>query len=332
MIFENNVEFKNFEYLLIAIIACILWSLNYWNVFTKAQLVFPYKMKSSKNNSILFKRLLVFILGLVSWFSISIALTGPRIPLKFSPSEIEVNDIFFVLDVSRSMLADDLEPNRLEVAKRKLREFVKLRPKDRIGVILFSERVFTLLPLTTDSEVVDRVIDDIQIGFLGSGTNIGDGLALAVARAAQSETKNKVIILLTDGVSNVGNMTPLQAAEVAKEFKIKVYTIGIGTDESARLPIGNSRFGQRYVSIPGGSIDMKTLQDISKMTGGKSYYAKSEASLKEILGEIEKLERTEIKSDNKIIYKELYYGYLLFGVLLFVFVDAIRRFGYREIV
>lgn len=332
MIFENNIEYKNFEYLIIAIIGCLLWSLNYWNIFTKAQLVFPYKINSTKYKIKSFKRISLFVLGIISWISISIALTGPRIPLKFSPSEIEVNDIFFVLDVSRSMLADDLEPNRLEVAKKKLREFVKLRPKDRIGVILFSERVFTLLPLTTDNDVVDKVIDDIQIGFLGSGTNIGDGLALAVARAAQSETKNKVIILLTDGVSNVGNMTPLQAAEVAKEFKIKVYTIGIGTDESARLPIGNSRFGQRYVSIPGGSIDMKTLEDISKMTGGKSYYAKSEASLKDILFEIEKLERTEIKSDNKIVYKELYYKYLLFGVLLFIFVDIVRRFGYRELV
>lgn len=331
MMLAKGIEYKNIEFVVVAVIAFLMWSMTYWKVFQKAQLVYPFKIKSKSHKTFNISRIFVYLLGVIAWAMMTFSLMGPRIPMKFSQGEIEVNDIFFVLDVSRSMLADDLKPNRLEVSKKKLREFVKLRPTDRIGVILFSERVFTLLPLTTDNEVIDKVIDDIRVGFLGSGTNIGDGLALAVARATQSEAKNKVIILLTDGVSNVGNMTPLQAAEIAKKFKIKVYTIGIGTDETARLPVGSGRFGQRYVAIPGGSIDMKTLGSISKMTGGKSYYAKSEKSLRDILSDIEKLERTEIKSDNKVIYKELYYKYLFMGVFLFLFVDFIRRFIFREV-
>jgi Ca-activated chloride channel homolog len=326
-----NIEYKNIEFLIVAAVAFLLWGLNYWKAFQKAQLIYPFKSSGKDQNGFDTLRGLLFALGSVSWLLMAISLVGPRIPLKFSSGNIEVNDIFFVLDVSRSMLVDDLKPNRLEVAKKKLREFVQLRPTDRIGVILFSEKVFTLLPLTTDTQVVDRVLKDVRIGFLGSGTNIGDGLALAVARATQSETKNKVIILLTDGVQNVGNMTPLQAAEVAKEYDIKVYTIGLGTDESARLPVGRGRHGKRYVSIPGGSIDMQTLDEISQMTGGKSYYAKSEESLKEILFDIEKLERTKIKSDNKVVYKELYYQYLLWGVILFFLVEMIRRFWIREL-
>ena len=122
------------------------------------------------------------------------------------------------------MLATDFKPNRLEVAKQKISDFVALRPKDRIGIVMFSEKAFTLLPLSTDLELIQEIISEIKVGFLGSGTNIGDALALGVARAAQSLTKNKVIVLLTDGVSNVGVMTPEQATREAAEKNIKTYT------------------------------------------------------------------------------------------------------------
>ncbi len=222
---------------------------------------------------------------------LSYSFAGPRRPLETAPSSIEVNDIFFVVDVSRSMLADDIEPNRLEVAKNKLREFAQLRPTDRVGVIMFSERVFTMLPLTTDPTLVDKILSDIRVGFLGSGTNIGDGLALAVARAQTSKTKNKVVILLTDGVNNVGNVTPLQAAKLAKESGIKVYTITLGTKADAKIPVGKGIFGTQYQTIPGGSFDLETMQEISDLTNGKSYMAESEESLKEILDEIQNLRK-----------------------------------------
>ncbi len=187
-----------------------------------------------------------------------------------------------------------------------------------------------LLPLTTDPSLVDKVIADIKIGFLGSGTNIGDALALAVARGQNSQTKNKVIILLTDGVNNVGNMPPLDAARTAKDYNMKVYTIGLGTTKS-RLPIGRDAFGrQQYQNIPGGSIDIKTLDEISKLTGGKSFMADSENSLNEILSEIQKLEKTKINSSNQVVYDELFFPYLLFGVLLFLLSDLMKRFLLRE--
>jgi Ca-activated chloride channel family protein len=227
----------------------------------------------------------------------------PRKAQKFTPSSVEVNDIILCIDVSRSMLAEDIKPNRLEVAKDRIREFARMRPTDRISVVIFSEKVFTLLPLTTDPALVDQVLSEISIGYLGSGTNIGDGLALSVARAVNSDTKNKVVVLLTDGVANVGTLTPIQAAEEAKKFGIKVYTIGLGTDEDAKIPVGNGIFGTQYQLIPGGSIDYKTLKEISDMTGGKFYPAKSNGALKEILDDIQKLENA-IAADCRYLMAE----------------------------
>ena len=321
------MEYKAFEYIYIGLIASLIWSLEYWKIFSKAELVLPVKSAGKKNTL----RLIVFLLGLVGLILVSYAMTGPRKPLKRIPSNIEVNDIFLVVDVSRSMLADDLKPNRLEIAKKKLQEFSALRPTDRIGIIIFSEKVFTLLPLTTDPTLVDKVLADIRVGYLGSGTNIGDALALSVARGQNSKTKNKVIILLTDGVNNVGNMTPLNAARTAKEYNMKVYTIGLGKVKS-RLPIGKDSSGkQQYQAIPGGSIDLKTLEEISKMTGGKSFMADSENSLKDILKEIQGLEKTEIKSFNQVVYDELFLKYLIAGLCLFLFSEGSRRLIIKEL-
>ena len=256
----------------------------------------------------------------------------PRKAQKFSPSNIEVNDIVLCIDVSRSMLAEDIRPNRLEVAKQRIREFARLRPTDRISVVIFSEKVFTLLPLTTDPSLIDQVLSEISIGYLGSGTNIGDGLALSVARALNSETKNKVIVLLTDGVANVGTMTPIQAAEEAKKYGIKVYTIGLGTDEDAKIPVGNGVFGTQYQLIPGGSIDYKVLKEISDMTGGKFYPAKSDEALKNILDDIQKLEKTKIKVNNQIIYDEQFYVYLAIGVVILFGVEVMRRLFLKDVV
>jgi Ca-activated chloride channel family protein len=322
------MEYKSLWMALIGLIALILWSLEFWKVFKKAELLLPSGVKTEGHD---YKRMLLFGIGVVAWLLISFSLTGPRKPLKFSPNNIEVNDIYFVVDVSRSMLAEDLQPNRLEVAKLKLREFASLRPTDRIGIIIFSEKVFTLLPLTTDPGLIDQVLSDIKIGYLGSGTNIGDALALAVARGQASETKNKVIILLTDGVNNVGNMTPLKSAELAAEFEMKVYTIGLGSNKDAKLPVGKGIFGKRYQNMPGGAIDIETLQKISEKTGGRTYMASSEESLNEILTDIQKLEKTKIKSQGQVVYDELFFPYLLWGILLFVLVEISRKIIIREI-
>lgn len=319
------MEYKYPYFLIAGATAMIIWSLNYWKAFSKGWLYLPI----AKTNSIdKLKRLIIWLLVITGLMFLTYASMGPRKALKFSESSFEVNDILIVLDVSRSMLADDLRPNRLEVAKEKLRQFAALKPRDRIGIIIFSEKVFTLLPLTTDPGLVDKILADIKIGYLGSGTNIGDALGLAIARAEASETKNKVIILLTDGVNNVGKMNPMDAAEMAKKMNIKVYTIGLGTQgKGARLPIGRNG----YQSIPGGSIDLKTLKDIANTTNGKMYFADSENSLQEILADIEELERTKIKANNQIVYDELYYQYLLIGSMFFIIGFGLRRFYLKEV-
>lgn len=311
------------------VIVGIFWALDYWKIFQRAQLYFPL----ATGGFPIWKtalRFILFLAGLIGWAYLSYSLMQPRLSQKFSPSNIEVNDIVLCIDVSRSMLAEDIQPNRLEVAKDKIREFVRMRPTDRISVVIFSEKVFTLLPLTTDPTLVDKVLSEISIGYLGSGTNIGDGLALSVARAVNSDTKNKVIILLTDGVANVGTLTPLQAAEEAKKYGIKVYTIGLGTDDDAKIPVGNGILGTQYQLIPGGSIDYKVLKDIAQLTGGKFYPAKSERGLKEIMDDIQNLEKTEIKVNHQIIYDEKFFHYLLIGVSLIFMVEFLRRILLRD--
>lgn len=317
------MEFFNKAYIIVGIAGMMAWAINYFFVFRKAEII---GIAAGGKGRTKVGRPFLFVVGVLAWLLISFSLMGPRKPVGFAQNKIKVNDIFFVVDVSRSMLANDFSPNRLEVAKEKIRDFVKLRPTDRIGIIMFSEKAFTLLPLSTDLELISRIIGDIKVGFLGSGTNIGDALALAVARGAQSLTENKVIILLTDGVSNVGTMTPLQAAEEAKNNGIKTYTIGIGGAEDALIPLGSAN----YQTIPGGSIDIKTLQDIAKITGGKSYVAKDSNALTEVLDEIEKLERTEIEHSGKAVYEELYLKYLVWGVVLLVLVELLKRFWLRE--
>lgn len=325
------MEFKSPLLLWVGVIAGLIWALDYWKVFQRAQLYFPQgESRFSAWKKIL--RVLLFAAGVAGWGYLSYALMQPRVPQKFSPSNIEVNDIVLCIDVSRSMLAEDIKPNRLEVAKERIREFARLRPTDRISIVIFSEKVFTLLPLTTDPALVDQVLSEISIGYLGSGTNIGDGLGLSVARAVNSETKNKVVVLLTDGVANVGTMTPIQAAEEAKKHGIKVYTIGLGTDEDAKIPVGTGVFGTQYQLIPGGSIDYKVLKEISDMTGGKFYPAKSERALKEILDDIQKLEKTEIKVNHRIVYDEKYYTYLVIGVALIFAVEVLRRLLLKDVV
>lgn len=322
------MEYKNLGYIYWAIAGGLIWLIDYWRIFRKPEIFLPSKLAKKTNG---FLRTLFFILGTVGWIYMGIALSGPREPLGFQKSTIKVNDIYFVVDVSRSMLANDFDPNRLEAAKEKIKEFIKLRPTDRIGIIIFSEKIFTLLPLSTDLKLIEQMISEIKVGFLGSGTNIGDALGLSVARATQSLAENKIVILLTDGVSNVGNMTPEKAAEEAKNAGVKVYTIGIGGAKDAKIPVGKGIFGQRYQLIPGGSIDTKTLEMIADTTGGKSYIAQDVEALKDVFTEIEQLEKTEIESSGQAIYKELYYKYLLIALILLLSSELGRRVVLREV-
>ena len=325
------VEYRSLQLSLLAVIALIIWTLDYYNVFKKPQLFLPSPLFQRSLSSLNIGRHLLYLIGVTSWILLGIALAGPRIPQDFADHTIKVNDLYFVVDVSRSMLAEDFRPNRLEVAKKNILEFIKLRPVDRIGIIIFAREVFTLMPLTTDLSLIEQVVGDIKVGRLGSATNIGDALGLAVARLMRSESKNKVVILLTDGVSNAGNMEPKEAANAAVKQNIKVYTIGVGSSKGAKLPIINSPFGKKYQNIPGGSIDLELLRDIAKTTKARSYLAENESALKSILDEINTLEKTEINIKGQIVYREMYLKYLIMGVLMLALVELLRKQLMREI-
>jgi len=323
-----NFEFQHVGYSIWGILGLFFWIVSYLYWFRKPQLFIPQKYKKK---GVSFFRSLFFILGIISWLYISFALAGPRRAMGMDKNTIDVNDIYIVLDLSRSMMAEDLKPNRVEAAKQKIKDFVALFPKDRIGIIIFAERVFTLLPLSTDLELITKMVDQIKLGPLGDGTNIGDALALGVGRLLQSQAKSKIVLLLTDGVSNVGTLTPLQAAEMAAANNIKIYTIGIGGDKDAKIPVGPNMFGeQRYQIIPGGSVDAKGLKEIADMTKGKAYMANNNKALQNVLDEINRMERTQIEHSGKIIYQELYFKYLLIGISLLIGTELSRRIFLRE--
>lgn len=305
------------------LIAFLIWSSYFWGIKKKDIIFLP---KAYRKKIFLLPFFVIYLVGCAAWIFISLAMMQPRTPLSNAKDTVKVNDIFFVVDVSKSMEAVDFRPNRLVVAKKKIYEFVSLRPTDRMGIIMFSEKPFTLLPLTLDHELVKKSVEDIVIGPLGAGTNIGDALSLAVARASFSKTKNKVIVLLTDGVSMMGRMTPLQAAEQAADKKIKIYSIGIGRKESKNV-LRNS-LGS-YQSLPGGSVDLETLKKISKITNGKSYYAANEKSLQNVFSEIQELEKIEIKTHSKTIYKENYLQYLWYGIAFLMVMELGRKYVLR---
>lgn len=323
-------ELGNTTYWILGLIGYVFWLLDFFSIFKTTQLVLPQIFFTKKKTKKLMK-FIIFLASTIAWALISISLCQPRKPIGRAESSKEMNDIYFVMDVSRSMDAQDFPPNRLEAAKERLGQFVDLSPVDRIGIVMFADKVFTLIPATTDLDLVKESIKQIKIGFLGSGTNIGDAIGLAVARSVSSIAENKTIVLLTDGASNAGVLSPIQAAEKAKEKNIKIYTIGIGGDKNAKLPLGRDAFGNmRYQNIPGGSMDFETLDKIAEISGGKSFVAGNDESLAAVLSEINKLERRKIEVSGKMIYEEGYWKFLFIGFILLLICESLRVFVRRE--
>ncbi len=236
-------------------------------------------------------------------------------------------DIVIALDISGSMMAEDFKPeNRLVVAKQEAVKFVKGRENDRIGMVVFAKKAYTQCPLTTDYGILIELIDQIQIGMIADGTAIGMGLATAVNRLRGSNAKSKVIILITDGSNNAGNIDPITAAELAKTFGIKVYTICIGRGGMVPFPVNDPLFGKRYVQA-NVEIDEMTLRRIADITGGLFFRAREAQALSEIYEKINKLEKTEIKVKEYRSYNELFYLFLIPGLLvLLIEITASRTF------
>ena len=242
-------------------------------------------------------------------------------------------DIIIALDASGSMLALDFKPNRFEAAKEVAKEFVANRKNDRIGLVIFEGEAYTQCPLTSDKKIVMELIDEAEQGVVTEGTSIGMGLATAVNRLRESKAKSKVVILLTDGVNNSGKIHPLAAAEIAKQFNIRVYTIGIGTNGKAKTPVAIDPFTGKYIyDYVDVEIDEETLKEISKMTGGQYFRATDNEKLKEIYDQIDKLEKDKIKTiEYEVDLPEKSFPFLLIGFLLILLEFTLKSTVFKSI-
>ena len=265
----------------------------------------------------------LFILRLLALALVITAMARPRtVDVSTKTKNTRGIDIVIAIDVSASMLAKDLSPNRLEALKVVASEFIKSRPNDRIGIVEYAGEAYTKTPITSDKAIVLRALDDIKYTTtIEGGTAIGSGLATAVNRIKDSKAKSKVIILLTDGVNNSGFIDPKTAAELAVAYDIKVYTIGIGTNGMALSPIGilpNGNF--QYGRVPV-EIDEELMKEIAKVTGGQYFRADNNKKLEAIYDEINKLEKTDVEEFKYYNYEEKYRPLILlaFGLLLFEF-------------
>jgi len=269
-----------------------------------------------------FLRPLLFVLRLLTFFCLVVALARPQTRNDEQLVNGEGIDIVLCLDISGSMLAQDFTPNRMEAAKNVASEFIDNRPTDRIGLVIFSGEAFTMCPLTTDRNVLKTQLYNVQSGLLEDGTAIGSGLATGVDRLRNSPSKSKVIILLTDGENNGGLIDPNTAKEIAKSVGIRVYTIGMGTEGFAPVP----------VQTPAGvvmqrekvNIDEKLLNQIATETGGRYYRAKDNESLKNIYNEIDKLEKSKIEVTSIRRYTEQYFPFAL-AAAIFLLLELLLR-------
>ncbi len=255
------------------------------------------------------------ILRLAALLMLIVALARPVEVSNERETTTEGIDIVLAMDISGTMLARDFKPDRLTAAKRLASEFVAERHGDRIAVVAFAGEAFTQAPLTSDQATIETMLSRLRSGVVEDGTAIGNGLATAVNRLRESGAKSKVIILLTDGVNNRGQVSPLMAAEIARDMGIKVYTIGVGTRGRAPYPAVDM-FGNHTTVMADVEIDEELLEDIASMTGGNYYRAVDEEALREIYAEINTLEKSEVQVTNYQSYEELFLMWLVLGLLL----------------
>ncbi len=265
------------------------------------------------------------LLRALAFAALVFAMARPQLTLKEEQVTADGIDIFLIIDLSSSMLAQDFKPDRLEVSKRVASDFVDKRPFDRVGLAVFAGEAFTQCPLTTDHRVLKDFISELRCGLLDDGTAIGMGLATAVNRIKDSEAESKVVILLTDGVNNAGYVKPITAAEIAKEFDVRVYTIGVGTEGQALAPTSRRSDGRYQFSLTRVEIDEALLTQIAEMTGGKYFRATNEKRLELIYAEIDRLEKTEIEVTTIKRYSEEFYRFVWLAVALLV-LEMVLRF------
>lgn len=289
------IEFANPEILYALLIIPVMLAFYIWK---QSSWVGSYTIssvgKTWKANWKVRTRHLPFVLRLVAVAALVFALARPQSSLSWADETTEGIDIVISMDISGSMLAEDLKPNRLEAAKNVGIEFVESRVNDRIGLVIYGSESFTQCPLTTDHDVIKNLFSQVKFGMIKDGTAIGHGLGTAVSRLKESSAKSKVIILLTDGQNTAGNIPPLTAAEMAKKFGIRVYCIGVGTNGKAPYP-GQDIFGRKVYQQIEVKIDEETLKSIADLTNGAYFRATDNKSLANVYEEIDRLEKSKIK-------------------------------------
>ena len=256
--------------------------------------------------------MLFFVAGVVL---LIVALARPQNKLTTIERNAEGIDIVMVLDMSSSMKAEDLKPNRFEAARDVAKQFVDKRISDRIGLVTFAMKSFTVCPPTLDYRLLKQLVDEVEMGIIEDGTAIGMGIATAINRLKDSETKSKVIILLTDGQNNAGEIDPVTAADLAVTYGIKIYTIGAGTRGTAPFPVQDPIFGQRYRNIQV-NIDEEMLTSVANLTGGRYYRATNTEQLASIYDEIDQLERSKVEEIIYTDYEDRYAFFLGISILL----------------
>ncbi|MGE0158134.1 MAG: VWA domain-containing protein [Gemmatimonadales bacterium] len=257
------------------------------------------------------------VLRVLALAALIVALARPQTGMTSETVLTEGIDIVVALDISTSMLAEDLTPNRIEAAKAVASDFVAGRRNDRIGLVAFAGQAFTQAPLTLDYDVVTTLLGELQAGMIQDGTAVGMGLATAVKRLQASDAASKVVILLTDGRSNSGEIGPVTAGQMAQALGIRVYTIGAGAIGTAPIPVDDPFRGRVYMTTRV-DVDEETLTEIAELTGGRYFRATDTESLEAIWDEIDQLERTEIEVENYTQYEERFPLALAFGFLLLV--------------
>lgn len=331
MMFEN-IEFANpnLLWLLLIVPVAIVWyvlrhkeqeaSVRFSDLSGFAKLPKTWKA---------YLRHLLFALKVAALALLIVALARPQSSSTNKKSNIEGIDIVMAMDVSGSMLARDLKPDRLTAAKEVASEFVEGRPGDRMGLVIFSGESFTQVPLTTDHGVMLNMLAEMKNGLIDDGTAIGDGLATAISRLKDSDAISKVIILLTDGMNNSGSVDPYTAAEMAKLFGIRVYTIGVGSYGTAPYPV-QTPFGTQIQQMKV-EIDEKLLQNIANSTDGKYFRATSTQKLDEVYQEIDKLERSKIEVTEFSRLHEEFYPLVAWALALLLLEFVLRKTIFRTI-
>lgn len=320
-----EIIFKNPEvlWLLLLLLPLVIGYVLYqakWNATVRLSSLRP--LEGAPTSIRYYLRHLPTILRLLTIALVIIALARPQSSESWSDKEVEGIDLVICNDISGSMRARDFKPDRLEAAKDVAAEFIASRPNDRIGLVIFAGESFTQCPLTTDHKVVTSLLSEIKSGMLEDGTAVGLGLATSVARLKDSDAKSKVVILLTDGVNNSGEVSPQTAGEIAREFGVRVYTIGVGTRGQAPMPV-QTPFGEQ-TQMMDVEIDEEVLTEIAQMTGGKYFRATNKTALGDIYKEIDQLEKTRISVIEFSEKNDEYLRFALAAGLLFLLEILLR--------